>query len=84
MNFNSLDKIGYTGYSMINKSVKRMDELVEAMDADDPKSVAKTMVEITKSKAQTARGMTLVRAHEDLMRSTLLLFGIGKCCNCRC
>jgi hypothetical protein len=84
MHLNTYDKIGTTGYEMINRSIRRMDELVEGMDKDDPASVAKAQVEITKAKAQLAQGMFFVKSHQDLTDSLLLLFGIGKCCNCRC
>lgn len=84
MNINSYDRIGLTGYRMIDSSLKKMDALVEGMDKNDPASVAKANVEIAKEKVRTAQGMALVKAHSDLMDSTLILFGIGKCCNCRC
>lgn len=84
MNVNSFDKIGITGYEMINKSIKRMDELVDGMNSDDPGSVAKANVELTKEKAKMAQGMMFVKAHDDLMNSMLRLFGIGRHCNCRC
>ncbi|MDL2263251.1 hypothetical protein LJC31_01220 [Synergistaceae bacterium OttesenSCG-928-I11] len=84
MSFQVYGKIGSTGYSMIHASTRRMDELVEGMDKDDPKSVAKANVEITKQKARMHQGMSLVKSYEDLMNSTLVLFGIGCRCNCKC
>lgn len=84
MNVNTYDKIGSTGYEIINRSIKRMDELMEGMDANDPASVARTNVELTKARTQLAQGMMFVKAHEDLTDSMLLLFGIGRCCNCKC
>ena len=84
MSFQVYGKIGSTGYGMIDASTRRMDALVEAMDKDDPKSVAKTNVEIAKQKARMYQGMSLVKSYEDLMNSTLILFGIGRCCNCKC
>ncbi len=84
MNMGSFDKIGTTGYAMINKSLERLDALAEGIDGDDPKSAAKGIAEMAKARVQLVQGMTLVNAYEDLLSSTLRLFGIGCRCNCRC
>ena len=84
MNINSFDKIGTTGYTMINKSIERLDAAAEGINGDDPESAAKAFAEMSKARVQLERGMTLVNAYEDLLKSTLILFGIGCRCNCKC
>lgn len=85
MNINSFDKLGQAGAAMMQESVNRTAAVAESMSSGDMDvmDIAKSSVELSQAKVQMAMGAFLIRAQEELMNSTLQLFGVGKNCNCK-
>ena len=69
MNINSFDKLGQAGAAMMQDSVNRAAAVAE--------SVSSGGMDV-QAKVQMAMGAFLIRTQEELMNSTLQLFGVGK------
>ena len=83
MNINSFDRLGQAGAAMMQDSVNRAAAVAASvssggMDVMDVMDIAKSSVELSQAKVQMAMGAFLIRTQEELMNSTLQLFGVGK------
>ena len=77
MNINSFDKLGQAGAAMMQDSVNRAAAVAESVSSG-VMDIAKSSVELSQAKVQMAMGAFLIRTQEELMNSTLQLFGVGK------
>ncbi len=80
VNINSFDKLGQAGAAMMQDSVNRAAAVAESVSSGgmDVMDIAKSSVELSQAKVQMAMGAFLIRTQEELMNSTLQLFGVGK------
>lgn len=85
MNINSFDRLGQAGAAMMQDSANRVASVAEHLGSGglDVMDVAKSSIELSQAKVQMAMGAYLIRMQEELMNSTLQLFGVGKNCNCK-
>ena len=85
VNINSFDRLGQAGAAMMQDSINRAAAVAESVSSGslDVMGIAKSSVELSQAKVQMAMGAFLIRAQEELMNSTLQLFGVGKNCNCK-
>ena len=82
MNINSFDKLGQAGAAMMQDSVNRAAAVAESVSSGgmDVMDIAKSSVELSRAKVQMAMGAFLIRTQEELMNSTLQLFGVAINC----
>ena len=80
MNINSFDKLGQAGAAMMQDSVNRTAAVAESVSSGsaDVMDIAKSSIELSQAKVQMEMGAYLIRMQEELMNSTLQLFGVGK------
>ncbi len=80
MNINSFDKLGQAGAAMMQDSVNRAAAVAHSVSSGnvDVMDIAESSIELSQAKVQMAMGAYLVRMQEELMNSTLQLFGVGK------
>lgn len=80
MNINSFDKLGQAGAAMMQDSVNRTAAVAESVSSGsaDVMDIAKSSIELNQAKVQMEMGAYLIRMQEELMNSTLQLFGVGK------
>ena len=65
---------------MMQDSVNRAAAVAASVSSGgmDVMDIAKSSVELSQAKVQMAMGAFLIRTQEELMNSTLQLFGVGK------
>lgn len=79
MNINSYDTLGKTGLALMQSSMNTAANAAANVSSGslDVMDIARTSMDMTEAKMQMAMGAYLIRTQEELMESTLQIFGIG-------
>ncbi|MBR6900909.1 MAG: hypothetical protein IKN30_02465 [Synergistaceae bacterium] len=79
ISLNSYNSLGQNGLSLMQTSLNTANaagaKVAEA--GADPMSIAEASMELSQAKVQMAMGAWLVKAQNDLMETSLQIFGIG-------
>lgn len=79
ISLNSYNSLGQNGLSLMQTSLNTANaagaKVAEA--GADPMSIAEASMELGQAKVQMAMGAWLVKAQNDLMETSLQIFGIG-------
>ena len=80
ISMNSFDTLGKNGLAMMQSSLNAAGAASTkiAQSGADPMSIAEASMDLSQAKVQMAVGAWLVKAQNDLMESSLQIFGIGK------
>ncbi len=80
ISMNSFDTLGKNGLAMMQSSLNTAGAASSkiAQSGADPVSIAEASMDLSQAKVQMAVGAWLVKAQNDLMESSLQIFGIGK------
>ena len=80
INLKSFDTLGANGLAMMQKGLDTANaassKLLES--AADPMSIAKASIGMSQAKVQMAVGAWLVKSQNELMETSLQIFGIGQ------
>ena len=79
INLKSFDSLGQNGLAMMQNSLNTANAAgAQIMESGaDPMSIAKASMDLTQAKVQMAVGAFLVNAQNELMETSLQIFGIG-------
>ena len=79
MNINSYDKLGQSGLALMQSSMNTAAAAAENIASGelDPMGIAKSAMELNDAKLQMKLGAYLVKTQQELMESTLQIFGVG-------
>ena len=79
ISLNSYNSLGQNGLSLMQTSLNTANaagaKVAEA--GADPMSIAEASMDLSQAKVQMAMGAWLVKAQNDLMETSLQIFGIG-------
>ncbi|MBR2209446.1 MAG: hypothetical protein IJ859_11620 [Synergistaceae bacterium] len=77
---NSYDSLGQNGLAMMQNSLNAANAAGSKVMSSgaDPMSVAEASMDLSQAKVEMAMGAYLVKAQNELMETSLQLFGIGK------
>ena len=77
---NSYDSLGQNGLAMMQNSLNAANAAGSKVMSSgaDPMSVAEASMDLSQAKVEMAMGAWLVKAQNELMETSLQLFGIGK------
>ena len=77
---NSYDSLGQNGLAMMQNSLNAANAAgSKVMESGaDPMGVAEASMDLSQAKVEMAMGAYLVKAQNELMETSLQLFGIGK------
>ncbi|MBQ7193992.1 MAG: hypothetical protein IJR98_06450 [Synergistaceae bacterium] len=80
INFNSFDTLGKNGLSMMQAGLNTAKAASESVleSGADPMSIAQASMDMSTAKVQMAVGAWLVHSQNELMESSLAIFGIGQ------
>ena len=80
ISMNSYDTLGKNGLAMMQNGLNTANaasaQVLES--AADPMSIAEASMDLSQAKAQMAVGAWLVQQQNELMETSLQIFGIGK------
>ena len=79
MNVNGYDRLGQAGLELMQKSMSAAAAAAEdiASGTLNPLDVAKSAMDQGRAKVQMKLGAYLIRTQQELMESTLEVFGVG-------
>ena len=78
ISFNSYDSLGQSGMSLMQKAMSTAGAAAERVSGSaDPMDIAQTSMDMSEAKVQMAVGAFLVKSQNELMESSLQLFGVG-------
>ncbi|MBQ7593757.1 MAG: hypothetical protein IJU48_05330 [Synergistaceae bacterium] len=79
INLKSFDSLGQNGLAMMQSSLNTANAAgAKVMESGaDPMSVAEASMDLSQAKVQMAMGAFLVKAQNELMETSLQIFGIG-------
>ncbi len=79
INMNSFNSLGQNGLAMMQNSLNTANAAgAKVMESGaDPMSIAEASMDLSQAKVQMAVGSWLVKAQNDLMETSLQIFGIG-------
>ena len=79
VSFNNFSTIGQSGLEMMQSSLDTANAVGKnlAENGADPLSIAQASMDLSQAKVQMAVGAWLVNAQNELMESSLAIFGIG-------
>ena len=79
MNVNGYDRLGQAGLELMQKSMSAAAAAAEdiASGSLNPMDVAKSPMDLGRAKVQMKLGAYLIRTQQELMESTLEVFGVG-------
>ena len=79
MNVNGYDRLGQAGLELMQKSMNTAAAAAEdiASGSLNPMDVAKSAMDLSQAKVQMKLGAYLIRTQQELMESTLEVFGVG-------
>lgn len=79
MNVNGYDRLGQAGLELMQKSMSAAAAAAEdiASGSLNPIDVAKSAMDLGRAKVQMKLGAYLIRTQQELMESTLEVFGVG-------
>ena len=79
MNVNGYDRLGQAGLELMQKSMSAAAAAAEdiASGSLTPMDVAKSTMDLGRAKVQMKLGAYLIRTQQELMESTLEVFGVG-------
>ena len=79
INMNSFNSLGQNGLAMMQNSLNTANAAgAKVMESGaDPMSIAEASMDLSQAKVQMAVGAWLVNAQNELMETSLQIFGIG-------
>ena len=79
VNMNSFNSLGQSGLAMMQNSYNTANAAGAkiAENGADPMSIAEASMDLSQAKVQMAVGAWLVKTQNELMESSLAIFGIG-------
>ncbi|MBQ7559531.1 MAG: hypothetical protein IJT20_04715 [Synergistaceae bacterium] len=79
ISLNSYNSLGQNGLSLMQTSLNTANAAGTkvAESGADPMSIAEASMDLSQAKVQMAMGAWLVKAQNDLMETSLQIFGIG-------
>ena len=79
ISLNSYNSLGQNGLSLMQTSLNTANAAGAkvAESGADPMSIAEASMDLSQAKVQMAMGAWLVKAQNDLMETSLQIFGIG-------
>lgn len=79
ISLNSYNSLGQNGLSLMQTSLNTANAAGAkvAESGADPMSIAEASMDLSQAKVQMAMGTWLVKAQNDLMETSLQIFGIG-------
>ena len=79
ISMNSFNQLGQNGLAMMQKSLNTANAASSQVleSGADPMSIAQASMDLSQAKVQMAVGSWLVKAQNDLMETSLQIFGIG-------
>lgn len=78
INLKSFDTLGQNGLAMMQNSMNTANAAsAKVMESTDPMSIAEASMDMSQAKVQMAVGAWLVHQQNELMESSLAIFGIG-------
>ena len=80
INLKSFDSLGANGLAMMQTGLNSANAAsAKVLDSGaDPMSIAEASMDMSQAKVQMAVGAWLVKSQNELMESTLQIFGIGQ------
>ena len=79
INFKSFDTLGKNGLKLMQSGLNTANAASEkVLESTDPMSIAQASMDMSQAKVQMAVGSWLVRQQNELMESSLRIFGIGE------
>ena len=80
INLKSFDKLGANGLAMMQKGLDTANAAsAQVLESGaDPMSIAKASIGMSQAKVQMAVGAWLVKSQNELMETSLQIFGIGQ------
>lgn len=80
INLNSFDTLGKSGLSMMQTGLNTANAASAKVmgSGADPMSIAEASMDMSTAKVQMALGAWLVKSQNELMESSLRIFGIGE------
>lgn len=80
MNLSSFDTLGKSGLALMQNGLNSANAAgAKVLDSGaDPMSIAEASMDMSKAKVQMAVGAWLVKSQNELMESSLQIFGIGQ------
>ena len=80
ISMNSFDTLGKNGLTMMQNSLNTANAAGSRImeSGADPMTIAEASMDLSKAKVQMAVGAWMIKAQNDLMESSLQIFGIGK------
>lgn len=80
MNMSSFDTLGKSGLALMQTGLNSANAAgAKVLDSGaDPMSIAEASMDMSKAKVQMAVGAWLVKSQNELMESSLQIFGIGQ------
>ncbi len=75
----SYDAAGNSGLSLMNKAMSTFNSASSKVleSGADPTSIAEASMDLSQSKVQMAMGAYLIKTQNELMETSLQIFGIG-------
>ena len=79
INFSSYDTLGKNGLSLMQNGLNTANAASSKVleSGADPMSIAEASMDMSQAKVQMAMGAWLVKQQNELMESSLAIFGIG-------
>ena len=79
MNINSYDTLGKSGMALMQSSMALANETAAGLASGEAgiMDIAQASMDMSQAKMQMAMGAYLIRTQEELMESTLQIFGVG-------
>ena len=79
ISMNSFNQLGQNGLAMMQNSLNTANAASSQFleSGADPMSIAQASMDLSQAKVQMAVGSWLVKAQNDLMETSLQIFGIG-------
>lgn len=79
INFKSFDTLGKNGLELMQSGLNTANAAsAKVLESTDPMSIAQASMDMSQAKVQMAVGSWLVRQQNELMESSLQIFGIGQ------
>lgn len=80
ISLNNYDTLGQSGLSMMQNSLNSANAAGSkiAESGADPMSIAEASMDLSQAKVEMAMGAWLVKQQNELMETSLQIFGIGK------
>lgn len=79
INMNNFSTLGQSGMKLMQSSLDTANAVGKNLSENgtDPMSIAQASMDLSQAKVQMAVGAWLVKTQNDLMESSLAIFGIG-------